>query len=182
MNKPTEKHQVATTANGQRVFIDLMQPPTSVIIARNPHLLNLIKEILERAEVTLDSLDLTCDLKRTVGYTETVASKDEDVVFYAREAKAEAFTRFVKNRQTAPTSIVSLRLKRSGPDQYTVIRVRLGKFSPPLPGSGSENAMSQSFWAKHAVVYNGQSIMASSVTKQCPYPSAETAAAAPVAA
>lgn len=183
-----DQHLIGVSANGQDVYINLMQAPVSVAVSRNPHLLNLIKEIVAKSELTMRKLVLTCDLKREVGYADTVVSNDGDTIFYARELKAKAYTRFVKNRDPERTSIVSLHLDRTGPKQYTVTQVRLGAAVPPLPGSDAETAKSRAYWASHAVVYTGQPIMASTLTRDNPYDteaasdSAETPAGKTVAA
>lgn len=162
-------HQVAVSANGKSIYINLMQPPTSVTISRNPNLLSLIKEISAKSEFTKPSIDLEYDMQRTVGYADSIVTKAEDTVFYARQAKSKAFTRFVKNRKTDATTIVSMHLEQSGPEAYTIKNVWIGPIPVPLPGGDNATDKSQEYWLEHAVVYNGQPLMASTVTKDCPY-------------
>ncbi len=164
-----DDHQVAVSANGKDVYINLMQPPTSVVISRNPNLLSLIKEIAAKTEFSGPSIDLEYDMKRTVGYADAIATKAEDTVFYARQAKSPAFTRFVKNRKTDATTIVSMRLEKTGTNGYTIKNLWIGPIPVPLPDSENANQKSKDYWAEHAVVYNGQPLMASTVTKDCPY-------------
>jgi hypothetical protein len=177
----TDEHQVGVSANGMAVWINLMKPPVSTVISRNPHLLNLIKEIIAQSKLEKKHLAVSCDMQRIVGYADTVVSKDGDTIFYAREPKAQAFTRFVKNRHADQTSVVSMRLEMDGPDRYKVIQVQLGAASPPLPGSAGQTAQSLPYWEKHAVVYNGQALQASSLTKECPYEGATKPASAETA-
>lgn len=177
----TDEHLIGESANGMAVWINLMKPPVSTTVSRNPHLLNLIKEIIARSTLDKKRLAVSCDMQRTVGYADIVASKDGDTIFYAREPKAKAYTRFVKNRHTDQTTIVSMRLELVGPDRYMVSQVQLGAASPPLPGAAGQTAQSLPYWLKHAVVYNGQALQASSLTKDCPYegaPQPATVAAA----
>jgi hypothetical protein len=162
-------HQVATSANGKDVYINLMQPPTSVTISRNPNLLSLIKEIAAKSEFTGKTIDLEYDMKRTVGYADSIETKAEDTVFYARQAKSKTYTRFVKNRKTDATTIVSMHLEETGPKAYTIKNVWIGPIPVPLPGAENTSPKSEEYWQDHAVVYNGQPLMASTVTKDCPY-------------
>ncbi len=164
-----DDHQVAVSANGKDVYINLMQPPTSLTISRNPNLLSLIKEIAAKSEFTKPSIDIEYDMKRTVGYADSVVTKNDDTVFYARQAKSPAFTRFVKNRKTDSTTIVSMHLEETGPKAYTIKNVWIGPMPMPFPGVDNAPAESKDYWADHAVVYNGQPLMASTVTKDCPY-------------
>jgi hypothetical protein len=164
-----DEHHIATSANGKNVYINLIQPPISVVVGRNPHLLTLIKEVVSHSKFTGSDVELEYDMKRTVGYTDFIETKEEDAVFYARQLKADAYTRFVKNRKTNATSIVSIRLKQVDPISYNIKNVWLGGIPVPLPGEQNATSQSQDYWLKHAVVYNGQPLMASSITKDCPY-------------
>jgi hypothetical protein len=177
----TDEHYIGDSSNGMTVWINLMKPPVSTVISRNPHLLNLVKEIVAQSKLEKKHLAVSCDMQRIVGYADIVASKDGDTVFYAREPKAKAYTRFVKNRHADQTSIVSMRLELDGPDRYMVTQVQLGAASPPLPGSAGQTAQSLPYWEKHAVVYNGQALQASSLTKDSPYETADKPATADTA-
>jgi hypothetical protein len=159
-------HHIAVSANGKNVYINLLQPPISVAVGRNPHLLTLIKEVVTRSNFSGESIDLENDMKRTIGYMDSIATSAEDAVFYARQLKSDAYTRFVKNRKTDATSFVSIRLKQAGPDAYNITNVWLGRIPP---GEETATPKSTEYWLEHAVVYNGQPLMASSITKDCPY-------------
>ena len=172
-----EHHLIAESANGHAVYINLVSSAAGSAVARNPHLLNLLQEIISQVQLTLPTIMLTCDMKRTIGYAETVLAADGDNIFYARELKATSYTRFIKNHQPAHTSKLSLRLKRTAEQRYEVTSIRLGGYIPPLPGAADASAKSLSYWKEHAIVYNGQPLIASTLTKQCPYEPAVPASA-----
>lgn len=164
-----DDHEVAVSSNGKHIYINLMQPPASTTIARNPNLLSHIKAILADTAIEGQQLTLECDMRKPVGYTDAVLVKDKDVIFYARQGKATSFTKFVKNRKTDATSIVSMRLVKRDDTNYSVQNVWIGQLPVPAPDSEDATAASREYWSTHAVVYNGQPLVASSVTKDCPY-------------
>jgi hypothetical protein len=164
-----DQHQVAVSANGKNIFINLMQPPASHTVARNPNLLSHIKEIAEKSTFEGETVELEYDMRRPVGYMDAIATKTEDTVFYARQLKTDVYTRFVKNRRSDATSLVSVRLRRISPDSYLIENVWIGPLPVPLPEGQSPSKRSQQYWTDHAIVYNGQPLVAGSVTKTCPY-------------
>jgi hypothetical protein len=162
-------HSIATLANNIEVYADLTKPPLSLTVGRNPHLLNLIEEVLEKIEPTTATVQIEHDMQRTVGYSEVVTTTDEDTVFYARQTKNAGYTRFVKNGKTESAQHITIILVQDPSGAYEVTNAWIGKFFPALPDGPDETADSKEFWANHAVVHNGQSLISSTITKVCPY-------------
>lgn len=163
------KHVVGITSNGKEVYAYLMQKPLSATISRNPHLLALIKEAVAKLKLTQADVVLEQDMGRTIGYGEMIATREKDTIFYARQVREEAYTKFVKNRRTEPTSLLTLSLHKDDEGNYEVKDVWIGNAFPPVPGDAAETSLSKSYWEEHAVAFNGQAIMASTITKECPY-------------
>ncbi len=164
------KHNIATSSNGKAVYAYLMQPSSlAQNIARNPHLLVLIKEAVTPASLTQPTVNMEQDMGRPIGYADLLETREKDVIFYARQVRAAAYTKFVKNRRTDATSFLTLNLRQDESGDYEVIDAWIGKNYPPFPGEEGETELSQSYWADHAVVFNGQALMASTITKDCPY-------------
>jgi hypothetical protein len=162
------KHNVGLSVNGKQVYAYLIQPPLSQRLSRNPHLLSLIKEIVTKIELTKPNAYFEQDMGRSIGYSDIVELKAGDTVFYAREMKQENYTKFVKNRRTEATTFLTLCLKRDDDGNYEVTDVRIGKAVPPPIGDANETKQSKPFWDEHAIVYNGQAIIASTMTKDDP--------------
>lgn len=162
-------HPIATLANSVEVYADLTKPPLSNTIGRNPHVLNLIEEVLEKSAPTTDTAQIEYDMERNVGYTDVVTTDANDTVFYAKQTKDSGFTRFVKNGKTDPTHHLTIILKRDPSGAYEVTNAWIGKFYPAPPDDPDETPESKDFWANHAVVHNGQSLISSTITKDCPY-------------
>jgi len=167
-NKATS-HQAATSANGKHIFVDLLHSTAGQAIARQPHLLSLIKEVTAMSTFKGDNVTVEYDVKRTVGYLSYIPTKPDDIVFYARQLRASTYTRFIKNRVPATTSLISLRLERIDPESYIIKEVWIGPLPVAIPEPGSTSGEQHEFWSSHAVVYNGQPLVASSTTKDWPY-------------
>jgi hypothetical protein len=162
-------HPVATLANGVKIYADLSKAPLSTNISRNPHLLNLLEEAIDNLEPTKPVIKLECDMKRTVGYTDIIATNPADTVFYARQNKGSNYTRFVKNRKSDQATTISLILARDEAGDYELQNVWVGTIFPAVPGEPDETADSKAFWESHAVIHNGQPLISSTITKTCPY-------------
>jgi hypothetical protein len=52
---------------------------------------------------------------------------------------------------------------------YELRNIWLGKDYPAMPGDPDATDDSKAFWDDHAVIFNGQAVIASTVTKDCPY-------------
>ena len=163
------KHIVATSLNGKEVYAYLMQQPLSAAISRNPHLLALIKEAVSTLNLTQQDILLEQNMGRNIGYGEMIATREKDTIFYARLVREETYTKFVKNRKTEPTPFLTLNLRKDDDGNYEIKDVWIGKTFPPVPGNAAETEQSKSYWEDHAVAFNGQAIMASTITKECPF-------------
>lgn len=165
----TPKHFITTTLNDKEVYAYLIQSPLKERISQNPHLLTLVKEVVASSSPTKSSIIIEKDMGRTVGYSELLETKEGDAIFYARQVKTPTYTKFVKNRRTVSTTFLTIHLQQDGAGNYEVVNVWVGKDFPANPGEENAPESSKAFWENHAVVYNGQGIMASTVTKECPY-------------
>lgn len=172
------KHLIAETANGHEVYANLIQSPLKEHISANPHLLTLVREIVAAENITKPTVMIEKDMGRNIGYSEVLEAKEGDVIFYARMMKTASYTKFVKNRRTVSTTILTIHLQKDENDDYELIDVWIGRNYPPTPDAENAAPDSKAFWDNHALVYNGQAIMASTVTKECPYDTAEATDAA----
>jgi len=162
-------HIVARSANGRIVYAELTQTPLASNISRTPHLLRLAEEAVADMELTAADIEISYDMGRSIGYCERIDTNDSDAVFYARQSKTAAFTRFVKNRQTVATQHISMHLQLDSDGNYKLCNVWFGSTYPALPGDVEESSTSKSYWSSHAVVFNGQAVIASTLTRDCPY-------------
>jgi hypothetical protein len=163
------RHQLGDSANKKRVYACITVPPLSATVSRNPHLLSLIKEVIPQHTLAKETECLEYDMGRSIGYCEVTEVKETDAVFYAKKLKAEGFTKFVKNHKAQQTSLLTIRLERDEAGDYELRNIWLGKDYPAMPGDPDATDDSKAFWDDHAVIFNGQAVIASTVTKDCPY-------------
>ncbi len=164
-----KKHIIAMSANNKEIYVYLIQTVAAAQISRQPHLASLVKEIADSLILAEPTVSIEYDMGRTIGYGEILETKENDTIFYAKQAKSDAYTRFVKNRKTQPTSSLCMTLSRDKEGDYELTGVYIGEQSPAIPGTEDATGESKNFWETHAVVYNGQPILASTQTKDCPY-------------
>jgi hypothetical protein len=163
------KHPIAVSGNDKQVYASLTVQPLAGVISRNPHLVTLVKEVVQQQRLTAEDVRLEHDFGHPIGYCELADVKPADTIFYAKQLKADSFTKFVKNRRAQKTSVLTLKLKRDETGNYELLNVWLGSDFPAMPGESDETAASKQFWDDHAVIFNGQAIIASTLTKDCPY-------------
>jgi len=162
------QHLIAETKDGVTVYVNLISSPAASTISHQPHILNLLKEM------ALDTISgsypaVTIDMGRVVGNCQVVKTSSKDTIFYARKARTQTYSRFVKTSKAAPTSHLSARLKKDPEGNYELTDIWLGEAYPPVPGTPEETADSRPFWAEHAFVYNANAIEPRTLTKTCPY-------------
>ena len=147
----------------------MLMSKVAPVLSRQPHLLTLLKEVLATQKLTAPVVQFEYDMKRQIGYEEIVPTTGKDTIFYAREYKSETFTRFVKHKKTEGTQYLSGTLTRDKEGNYEITDVWLGKQSPAAPDTDDATPESKLFWDNHAVVYNGQQIIASTQTYESPF-------------
>lgn len=163
------KHTVALTRNGIPVYVDLVRSQAAIHIARQPRLLGLVKEALEKISARTREISIEQDMGRTIGYNFVVETTDKDTVLYAQCVRDTTYTRFVKNGKPKLTRFLTIVLRHDEDGNYELHDTWIGRLSPPRPGSTQETEGSKEYWANHAFVLDGQPLQLSTVTKVCPY-------------
>ncbi len=163
------KHPIGQTANGTPVYVDLTRSQAAAHIAQQPYLPGLIKEALAKLSATGPVVSIEQDMGRNIGYNFVVETTDKDTVLYARLLRDEVYTRFVKNGKPAQTSYLTIILELDSDNEYELVDTWIGRINPPRPGSTHETVKSKPYWAKHAFVFDNQSVQSSTITKKCPY-------------
>lgn len=165
----SKQHIIAHSANGKEVYVYLIQTVAGTQISRQPHLATLIKEVVEPLNLDASQVNIEQDMGRVIGYGELLQTTEKDIIFYAKEAKSNTYTRFIKSKKAKSTSFLSVSLLKDRAGNYELKNVWIGKTFPPFPGAEDETEQSKTYWSDHAVIYNGQSIITSTQTKDCPY-------------
>ena len=91
------KHIIGQTSNGVTVYVDLIGSQAAAQISRQPYILGLLKELVERTTITGATLRFDQDMGRNVGQESVIETSEADTVVYAQKLKDPTYTRFVKN-------------------------------------------------------------------------------------
>lgn len=162
------QHFIGKTLNGAEVQVDLIRSAAANTIARQPHLIGLIKEVIALHVATDDTVVLEYTMGREIGYSYIVPTRTNDHIFYARPFGDDVYSRFVKQAKPSPTSHLTITLNRDG-EHYALHEVLVGPKHPPRPGSNDETTESKSFWESHAFILDNQRLQTRTITKICPY-------------
>jgi hypothetical protein len=163
------QHPVITLPNGTEVYVNLINAEVSRSIAKQPHLVGLVKEILQKKTLTGPEVRIQQDMGRLVGHDFVIATKEDGNIFYAKVLHEETYTRFIKNGDPHPTQYVAITLKRGANNRaYELCSVRIGHLIPPHPDMG-DSAESKRYWETHALIHTGEPLQARTISKDCPY-------------
>lgn len=163
------KHPVGLTANNIPVYVDLTNSQAAVHIARHPHLLGLVKEVIQRLAPTVPIVNSEHDMGRDIGYSFVVETTDKDTILYARLLHDDIYTRFVKNGKPTKTSFLTILLLKEDDNTYALHDTWIGRINPPRPGSPHETPESESYWTNHAFILDNQTIQSRTVTRERPH-------------
>lgn len=162
-------HRITKPNDVRQVYAHLTVMPLAAHVSGNPHLLSLAEEAIDASLLSGATVRLQRDMGRTIGRSELVDTKETDTIFFARQSKTSGYTRFVKNRDPEQTMLITLYLIRDDEGDYELTNIWVGEDHPPEPDTYEATGNSLDFWSSHAVVYNGQPIISSTLTKTCPY-------------
>lgn len=162
-------HPVITLPNGTEVYVNLINAEVSRSIAKQPHLVGLVKEILQKKTLTGPEVRIQQDMGRIVGHDFVIATKEDGNIFYAKVLHEETYTRFIKNGDPRPTQYVAITLKRGANDRaYELCSVRIGRLIPSHPDMDG-SAESRRYWETHALIHTGEPLQARTISKDRPY-------------
>lgn len=163
-------HPVTTMLDGTEVYVNLINAEVSRSIAKQPHLIGLVKEILNKKVLTDPEVHIEQDMGRIVGHDYVVATKEDDNIFYAKALYEQIYTRFIRNRDPNPTQYVAITLRRVMDGQaYELCSARIGRSTPPRPDAAGASLESRHYWKMHALIHTGEPLQARTISKNCPY-------------
>jgi hypothetical protein len=163
------KSDLAVSKNNKQIYAHMVLSAVAPRLSRQPHLETLLRDACKTIDLKGEQVNFEYDFGKQIGYDDILETSPGDTIFYARLLKAPGYTRFVKNRRTETTQFLSGVLMQDDEGKYELVDIWLGRQRPPLPDSPLATDESSAFWETHAVVYNGQQIMTSTLTHDQPY-------------
>lgn len=163
-----ERMYVATTSNGQKVFVDTVRSHAATHLADDSGLLDLVVELLGDSEIEGENVAFEKDMGRIIGKTDLVTTDESDEIIYAKRPNRGNYTRFAKNRQPVPTQYLTVILRRID-EGYELWSAWVGKLAPSFPGGENETPDSKVFWSSHALVWGTQAVKEGTITTKQPW-------------
>ncbi len=166
-----ESELLGTTKNNLRVFLDVQSSHAHTHLAHNSKLLEAVKKAIPTITGEEEIIRVQIDTGEIVGTTDLIETVPEDEVVYAKRVARSVYSRFVKNKQPAPTSfiVIDIRPDRNSPADYFLYTAYIGPLTPSFPGGNYLPEQSIEFWSNHALVWGTQDIVPGSETTNCPW-------------
>lgn len=161
--------QIATLANGSKVYTDSEKSHASTHLKESPQLLGLIQDFLSKQNFHEPEVVVEHDAGKTIGHMDLIETTDKDEIVYAKRVNRDNYTKFAKNRSPVPTSFLTIILHRDEKGDYELYSAWIGRYTPPFPGDKREAPNSKEFWATHALVFGNQAIERETLTKEKPW-------------
>jgi hypothetical protein len=162
------KELFTTSKNGVEVYVDTEASHASTHFAHSPMLREFAQKFVSEIGVEGDLIRLDKDMGEVVGMTDLIETSEGDDIVYAMRPLRSAYSRFVKNKQPAPTNWVTIDIRKKGND-YFLYTAFVGRLTPSFPGGEYLPEQSREFWSKHALALDSQDIVPGTETTKCPW-------------
>jgi hypothetical protein len=163
------RYVIVESEKGYVVYVNLIASSAGTYLSRQPYVIGLIKEVLEPMVINGTKLTIEHDMGRVIGNTDIVETSSKDTVYYAQPHKKAVYSRYVKNRQPLPSSVLSIILHKDEEGNFELLDTWIGPYSPPFPGDDLATSKSKLFWENHALIQDSQVVQTKTITKVCPY-------------
>ncbi len=158
-----------TTSDGKVVYVDMETSHAVTHFQSAPKLLEAVKRIIPTLNLEEDMVRIDIDTEEEVGHTDLVATNQDNEIVYALRPRRQQYSRFVKGKQSVPSTWVTLDLRKRGENEYELYTAFVGRLTPSFPGGDYLPEQSQEFWSRHALVWGSQDIVPGSETTVCPW-------------
>jgi hypothetical protein len=168
---------VGKTKNGFDVYVDMVHSHAATHMKDHPELFGLLQEVVANYEIdpNVGQIRFEKDMGRIIGTMDLVETGEGDDVFYAKRPNREKFTRFVRGRQSTPTSSITTELRKikhpqEAGDAYEVFTVFIGHLTASFPyGKDDPNQENREYWKDRALIVGNQEYLPDTVTTECPW-------------
>lgn len=160
------------SANGMRVYYDPIDSHTSTHFKDAPALKDAVKELLTHRTIEGENVGEAVDMGKIIGKSDVVDVGPDDEVIYAMRLKREdqGYVPFAINRQSEPSSLISIYLERLNSGAYELKSTWVGEFdSPNFPQMENASSESLPYWQSHAFVWGAQEIIPGTELSDCPW-------------
>jgi hypothetical protein len=163
------KYMIDESNEGYDIYVNLISSRAGHYLSRRPHILALLKELLNAKTLSGKRVVIEKDMGRDIGTTDIVLTNDKDTIYYAQALRSEVFVRFARNRYPQISTKLTVIAKKDTEGNYEVSDTWIGANYPAFPGDEFETADSKEFWETHALVQDALAVQSKTITKVCPY-------------
>lgn len=162
---------VGITKNGRSVYLTDESSHAKTHFVHHPKLLPAVKKAIPNINVEDTLVRIQIDTGEIVGTRDLIQTTSEDTIVYAIREKRTTYSRFIKNKQPVPSSIIVVDIRKSAPDsdEYYLYTAYAGILTPSFPGGDYLPEQSIIFWSNHALVWGTQEIISGTETTICPW-------------
>lgn len=149
---------VGWLATGEDVFD---RDPSHIHVGITPEMLQYALSRV-RPEAGEERIKRTVDFGRIVGVSNCVQTQEGNEIVYARRLHRGGLSRFVKNREPEPTSLLTLTVRRMSNGQYELRTAYIGGpgcVEPWAANSQERLRESRSFWSRYALCWGSEPII-----------------------
>jgi len=158
-----------TLANGKKVYANLTSSHLATHFSDFPELSALVKDFLATQSFNEQEIYIDHDMGKVVGSSDLVEANSSDEIIYAKRLNRDTYTRFVKGKNSIPTTYITVTLSRDTDGNYELTSAWIGQICPLFPDRPGSTAESRSFWSTHALVWGNQTVQEGSETAVSPW-------------
>ncbi|MBU6427266.1 hypothetical protein KGQ27_03475 [Patescibacteria group bacterium] len=111
----------------------------------------------------------TIDLGRVIGRSNRVSTGPGDEIVFAQRVNRPGLSRFVKNREPEPTTMITVKLHRLSDTQYELRTAYIGEAGVAEPWDEDAKSDSIPFWSAHALCWGYEPVVPGTETVDCPW-------------
>ena len=168
--KPSSKYElVGYSKNHVTIVYNPNGSHTATHFADTPQLKALVKEVIAATVTTGRPMWFETDMGRVVGVSSLVETDTTDDIAYAKRLNRDTYTRFTKNREPQPSSIVTIAIKPIDEETYELSSAWIGPVGYSFPDDPNAVPESREYWENHALVWGTQEVQPGTETKHCPW-------------
>lgn len=110
----------------------------------------------------------TVDFGNEIGFSNCVETNDQDEIVFAQRVGRFGLSRFVKNKESTPSSKLTVILKKI-PEGYLLLTAFIGPKAEKEPWDSMADKKSLDFWKNHALIWGTEKIVPGTETDKNPW-------------
>ncbi|NND64908.1 MAG: hypothetical protein HKM24_02985 [Gammaproteobacteria bacterium] len=161
------------TPSGLEIYYDPVDSHLATHLSDAPQLEDLVRQMFSKIDLKLKEnikhVTISYDFGKVVGKSDLVPTNDKDEIVYAIRKNRDKHSVFVKNKPPVDTTIATVVIDYLDYKKAKLFTAWVGPIAPSFPSKKMVEPDCIAFWNKHALVWDNQEVIESSVTNNCPW-------------